>query len=78
MADFLRLLIELVRDFARSRATLEPENILLREQLAVLRRKLPRRMQFTCWDRFIFADLYLRSPRVVDALHIVRSETVIR
>src|SRR4030088_3214788 len=54
----------------RSRASLRAEVLKLRHQLNVLRRKSPQRLSFTSVDRL--------TPGVLDALKIVRPETVIR
>ena len=50
----------------------------LRHQLNVLRRKSPQRLTFISIDRLVFAGLYRLAPGVLDALKIVRPETVIR
>src|ERR1700730_10936013 len=62
----------------RSRASLQAEILTLRHQLNVLRRKSPQRLTFTGIDRLVFAGLYRLVPGVLDALKIVRPETVIR
>jgi hypothetical protein len=62
----------------RSRASLQAEILTLRHQLNVLRRKSPQRLTFTSIDRMVFAGLYRLAPGVLDALEIVRPETVIR
>src|SRR6476660_2554062 len=62
----------------RSRASLQAEILTLRHQLNVLRRKSPQRLTFTSIDRLVFAGLYRLAPGVLDALKIVRPETVIR
>jgi hypothetical protein len=62
----------------RSQASLQAEILTLRHQLNVLRRKSPQRLTFTSIDRVIFAGLYRLAPGVLDALKIVRPETVIR
>src|SRR5712675_424661 len=62
----------------RSRASLQAEILTLRHQLNVLRRKSPQRLGFTSIDRLVFAGLYRLAPGVLDALKIVRPETVIR
>jgi hypothetical protein len=58
--------------------SLEAEIVALRHQLNVLRRKSPKRLAFSNFDRLIFASLYRISPRIVNALAIVKPETVIR
>jgi hypothetical protein len=62
----------------RSRASLQAEILTLRHQLNVLRRKSPQRLSFSNIDRLVFAGLYRLAPGVLDALKIVRPETVIR
>src|ERR1700688_1562360 len=62
----------------RSRASLQVEILTLRHQLNVLRRKSPQRRTFTSIDRLVFAGLYRLVPGMLDALAIVKPETVIR
>src|SRR6202045_1430856 len=76
MADMLKLIWWAIIGLFRSRASLEAEIVALRHQLNVLRRKSPKRPAFS--NRLIFACLYRISPRIVNALVIVKPETVIR
>ena len=62
----------------RSRASLQAEILTLRHQLNVLRRISPQRLTFSSIDRLVFAELYRLAPGVLDALKIVRPETMIR
>src|SRR6267378_2954529 len=62
----------------QSRVSLEAEIQALRHQLNVLRRKSPQRLTFSSIDRLVFAGLYRAAPGVLDALKIVKPETVIR
>jgi integrase len=62
----------------RSRAALQAEILILRHQLNVLRRKSPKRVSFSNVDRLVFAALYRLAPGVLDALTILKPETVIR
>ena len=78
MADMLKLIWWAIIGLFRSRASLEAEIVALRHQLNVLRRKSPKRPAFSNFDRLIFACLYRISPRIVNALVIVKPETVIR
>src|SRR6202171_2088568 len=66
------------RSLSTSPWDLEAEIVALRHQLNVLRRKSPKRPAFSNFDRLIFACLYRISPRIVNALVIVKPETVIR
>src|SRR5580704_5287106 len=78
MADMLKLIWWAIIGLFRSRASLEAEIVAPRHQLNVLRRKSPKRLAFSNFDRLIFASLYRISPRIVNALVIVKPETVIR
>jgi hypothetical protein len=62
----------------RSRAALQAEILVLRHQLNVLRRKSPNRVTFCNIDRLVFAELYRLAPGVLDALQLLKPETVIR
>jgi len=62
----------------RSRASLEAEIVALRRQLNVRRRKAPKRLAYSNFDCLVFVSLYRISPRIVNALVIVKPETVIR
>jgi hypothetical protein len=78
MRDICSLLWCALVGLFRSRASLEAEILLLRHQLNVLRRKSPKRVAFTDVDRLVFARLYHLAPGVLNALKIVKPETVIR
>src|SRR5664279_4833300 len=78
MGDMLKLIWWGVIGLFRSRASLEAEIMALRHQLIVLRRKSPKRLAFSNFDRLIFASLYRIAPNVLNALVIVKPETVIR
>lgn len=77
MADILRLIWGAIADFFRSRADLQTEIVVLRHQLNVLRRKRPERLAFGNTDRLLFVWLYRLAPGTLNALSIVRPETVI-
>jgi transposase InsO family protein len=62
----------------RSRASLLAEVLVLRHQLNIQRRHLPKRHTFSATDRLIFAALYQLVPSVINALAIVKPETVIK
>jgi hypothetical protein len=62
----------------RPRAALQAENLVLRHQLNVLRRKSPKRLAFGNADRLVFTALYRVAPGVLDALKILKPQTVIR
>jgi hypothetical protein len=62
----------------RSRASLEAEILILRHQLNVQRRHLPKRLTLRAMDRLIFVGLYRLVPSTLDALTLVKPETVVR
>jgi hypothetical protein len=62
----------------KSKSRLEAENAALRHQLTVLRRKVRGRAQLTKSDRWFFIQLYRWFPSILEALTIVRPETVVR
>jgi hypothetical protein len=78
MSDLCRLVWWALIGLFRSRAALEAEILVLRHQLNVLRRKSPKRLAFSSIDRLVFAGLYRLAPGVLDALQILKPETVIR
>ena len=78
MLDLCRLIWRMFMDFFRSRATLEAEILVLRQQINVLRRGAPRKLAFNLIDRLIFIGLYRLFPQTCRALAIVKPDTVIR
>ena len=75
---FSQLLACALTRLFRSRARLAAEILVLRHQLNVLRRSAPKRVAFSSIDRLVFAGLYRLAPSVLDALKILKPETVIR
>jgi hypothetical protein len=78
MVEWLKQLAYALSLRFKSRARLEAENLLLRQQLNVLIRKLPKRLGLTNSDRLQLVWLYRLCPSIVSAIRIVRPETVIR
>jgi hypothetical protein len=78
MGDLCRLIWCAVVGLFWSRAALQTEILVLRHQLNVLRRKSGKRIVFSNVDRSVFAGLYRLDPNVLNALKILRPETVIR
>ena len=54
------------------------EILVLRHQLNIQRRHLPKRQTVSATDRLIFAALYRLVPTVINALAIVKPETMIK
>src|SRR5438067_1510148 len=78
MSDLCRLIWCALIGLFRPRTALQAENLVLRHQLNVLRRKSPKRAAFGNIDRLVFAALYRVFPGVLDALKILKPQTVIR
>src|ERR1700716_2287698 len=78
MVTFLTQLMLAIRSRFTRRARLEAENLILRQQLVVLRRKSPKRVRLRNLDRLLLVWLYRLYPSLLDAIIIVQPETVIR
>ena len=78
MSDLCRLIWCVLIGLFRSRAALEAEILVLRHQLNVLRRKSPKRLTFSSIDRLLLVGLYRLAPGILDALKIMRPETLLR
>jgi transposase InsO family protein len=78
MLDLCRLIWRMFTDLFRSRATLEAEILVLRQQINVLRRGAPRKLAFNPIDRLIFIGLYRLFAQTCRALAIGKPDTVIR
>src|ERR1700731_2331688 len=76
-AFLVRLLITIRSRFTR-RTRLEAENLILRQQLAVLRRRSATRVRLWNIDRLLIVWLYRLYPSLLAAVLIVRPETGIR
>ena len=78
MVAFLTQLLLIIRSWFARQARLEAENLILRQQLVVLRRKSPTRVKLRNFDRLLLAWLYRLYPSLLDAIIIVQPETVLR
>jgi hypothetical protein len=78
MSDLGRLIWCALIGLFRPRAALETENLVLRHQLNVLQRKSPKRVTLSSIDRILLVGLYRLAPGVLDAVKIIRPETLIR
>src|SRR5215471_13985890 len=73
------LFVRMLCDCFKPRRWLEAEILILRHQLNVLQHHAPRRKLELRWiDRALFIWLYRCCPRILDAIKIVRPETVVR
>ena len=78
MLGLIKLIFCLVFDLFRSRATLEAEILVLRQQIIVLRRGRVGRLPFSASDRLVLGWVCGLFPNTRDALAIIRPETVMR
>ena len=76
MVAFLIQLLLAIRSWFARRARLETENLSLRQQLVVLRRKSPKRVRLWNIDRLLFVWSYRLYPSLLNAIIIVQPETV--
>jgi hypothetical protein len=78
MWDVYRLIWWALVGLCRSRAALEAENLVPRQQINVLRRTAQKTPAFSSIDHLIFVGLYRLFLNVCEALSIVKPDTVIR
>ena len=78
MLGLIKLIFGLVLDLFRSRAALEAEILVLRQQIIVLRRGRVGRLPFSASDRLVLGWVCGLSPKTCGALAIIRPETVMR
>ena len=68
MMDLFKLILGVLASLFRSRAKLEAEILILRQQINVLRRRVPKRPHLNNTDRFLFVWLYHWFPSVLGAV----------
>jgi hypothetical protein len=78
MVALISFLLNVVASLFKSKSRLEAENAALRYQLIVLQRKVRGRVHFTDSDRLFFIQLYRWFPAVLNAISIIRPETLVR
>ena len=78
MQSLIKLLFGWLASFLRSHWRLRAENVVLRHQLNIPGRRAPGRLRLSNVDRLVFVWLYRLCPAVVDAVAIIRPETLIR
>jgi transposase InsO family protein len=78
MLALIRVTFGLLADLFRSRAALEAEVLVLRQQIIVLRRGKPFRRPLMAADRFLLGWICRLFPSARAALALVRPETVVR
>jgi hypothetical protein len=78
MIAIASLFVGFLCDCIKPRQRLEAEILVLRHQLNILQHRAPRRLRLRWVDRALFIWLFRRFPRILDAVTIVRPETVVR
>ena len=78
MIDLLKLLCGALIGLSRSSTRREAEILVLRHQLNVLKRRVPKRPALSNFDRLLFVWLSRLVPTSLEALKVVGPETVIR
>jgi hypothetical protein len=78
MIAWISLVLNLLAAFSRSKSRLGAENAALRQQLIVLQREVRGRIEFDNGDRLFFVQLYRWFPSVLEAMLIIRPETLVR
>ena len=78
MSEACSLIWSALVSLFRSRASLAAEILVLRYQSNILRRHSPKRQTFSAMDRLIFAGLYRLAPTVLNALAVLKPDTVIK
>jgi len=78
MIGLLCFVLAILASPFKSKLRLEAENAVLRHQLIVLRRRLPGRVRLSNNDRWFLIQLYRWFPSILQALTIIRPETLLR
>ena len=78
MNELLCFVLAVLASPFKSKLRLEAENAVLRHQLNVLRRRLHARVRLTNNDRWLFILMYRWFPSILQALTIIRPETLVR
>jgi len=68
MIECLTKLLLVARSRLKSRARLEAENLILRQQVIVLSRRSPSRVWLRNIDRLIFVWMYRMFPSILKAI----------
>jgi hypothetical protein len=77
MIGLLRFVVAVLASAFKSKIRLEAENATLRHQLVVLRRKVKGRAHLTNNDRWFLVQMYRWFPLILEAVTIVRPETLV-
>ena len=75
MVEILIKLLLVARSKLRSRARLEAENIVLRQQVIVLSRKARTRQRLRNINQLILVWMYRLFPSILHAITVIKPET---
>ena len=78
MIGLLCFVLSVLASPFKSKLRLEAENVVLRQQLIVLKRRLHGRVRRTNHDRWFFIQLYRWFPSILKVLTIIQPETLVR
>lgn len=78
MREYFQILLFVIASVFKSQRRLAAENVALRHQVLVLKRKHRGRIQLRDLDRVVLAWLSRIVPAVIDAIIIVKPETLVR
>ena len=78
MIEVAKSLLAGIFGLFKSRSRLQAENLVLRHQVNILRRRGTKRLRLTAGDRALFDWICRLFPSLLDAMAIVRPETVVR
>jgi hypothetical protein len=78
MVETLKTVLGTLLLLFRSRSRLQVEILVLRHQLIVLRRTMPRRVRLRAVDRLLFVLLYRLWPGVLDSIAVIQPATIVR
>ena len=78
MLHFACLVFGLIAAQFKSRARLAAEILILRHQLGILRRQMPRRVALGGLDRVLFVWIYRLIPSIARSVTIIHPETIVR
>ena len=78
MREYFQILIFAIASVFKSQRRLATENLALRHQLLILKRRHRGRIKLRDLDRVILAWLSRIVPAVADAIIVVKPETLVR
>src|SRR3974390_1373423 len=77
MSGLFKILLVYAWSSFQARERLKAEIIVLRHQLNILSRKVPKRPKLSGSDRAIFVWLSRLFPQIADIITVVRPETIV-